>query len=111
MVSVSGFRGRVGRTLTPELIAGIAASYGDFLRAGGDDGPVVVGRDSRTSGSMLERATVAGLLSVGCTVIELGVVPTPTLMLAVRESGAAGGLAVTASHNPAEWNALKEEYE
>ena len=107
MVGVSGFRGRVGRTLTPELIAGIAASYGDFLRSEGDGGPVVVGRDSRTSGSMLERATVAGLLSVGCPVVELGVVPTPTLMLAVRESGAAGGLAVTASHNPAEWNALK----
>ncbi len=107
MVGVSGFRGRVGRALTPELVAGLAASYGAFLRDEGDDGAVLVGRDSRTSGPMLMRATVAGLLSVGCRVVELGVVPTPTLMLAVRDAGAAGGLCVTASHNPAEWNALK----
>ena len=107
MVSVSGFRGRVGDALTPELVAGLAACYGAFLREEGDEGRVVVGRDSRTSGPMLMRAAVAGLLSVGCRVVELGVVPTPTLMLAVREGDAAGGLGVTASHNPAEWNALK----
>ena len=107
MVSVSGFRGRVGDALTPELVARLAACYGAFLREEGDEGPVVVGRDSRTSGPMLMRAAVAGLLSVGCRVVELGVVPTPTLMLAVREGDAAGGLGVTASHNPAEWNALK----
>ena len=107
MSSVSGFRGRVGRSLTPELATGLAASYGAFLRAEGYGGPMVVGRDSRTSGPMLERGVVAGLLSVGCPVVELGVVPTPTLMLAVRDSDAAGGIAVTASHNPAEWNALK----
>lgn len=107
MVGVSGIRGRVGGSLSPELVAGLAASYGTFLREEGDDGPVVVGRDSRTSGPMLMRAAVAGLLSVGSRVVELGVVPTPTLMLAVRERGAAGGLGVTASHNPAEWNALK----
>ena len=107
MAGVSGFRGRVGDSFTPELVAGLAASYGAFLRDEGDDGPIVVGRDSRTSGPMLVRAAVAGLLSVGCRVVELGVVPTPTLMLAVRERGAAGGLGVTASHNPAEWNALK----
>ena len=107
MVSVSGFRGRVGESITPELVAWLAASYGTFLREEGDDGPVMVGRDSRTSGPMLMRAAVAGLVSAGCRVVELGVVPTPTLMLAVREGGAAGGLGVTASHNPAEWNALK----
>ncbi len=107
MASVSGFRGRVGASLTPELVAGLAASYGAFLRDEGDDGPLIVGRDSRTSGPMLMRAAVSGLLSVGCRVVELGVVPTPTLMLAVRDLDAAGGLGVTASHNPAEWNALK----
>lgn len=107
MVSVSGFRGRVGESVTPELFAGLAAAYGSFLRAEGDGDHVVVGRDSRTSGPMLARAAVAGLLSVGCRVTELGIVPTPTLMLAVRDLGAAGGLGVTASHNPAEWNALK----
>ncbi|MYH52653.1 MAG: phosphoglucosamine mutase, partial [Gemmatimonadetes bacterium] len=107
MVSVSGFRGRVGESVTPELFAGLAAAYGSFLREEGDGDQVVVGRDSRTSGPMLTRAVVAGLLSVGCRVTELGIVPTPTLMLAVRDTGAAGGLGVTASHNPAEWNALK----
>ena len=107
MVSVSGFRGRVREGVTPELFAGLAAAFGAFLRAEGDGDHVVVGRDSRTSGPMLERAAVAGLLSVGCGVTQLGIVPTPTLMLAVRDTGAAGGLGVTASHNPAEWNAFK----
>lgn len=107
MVSVSGFRGRVGDVVTPELFAGLAAAYGSFLQAEGDGAHIVVGRDSRTSGPMLERAVVAGLLSVGCRVTELGIVPTPTLMLAVGELGADGGIGVTASHNGAEWNALK----
>jgi phosphomannomutase len=107
MVSVSGFRGRVSEAMTPELVARIAASYGAFLRAEGEMGPVVIGRDSRTSGPALQRAAVAGLLTVGCDVVELGVVPTPTIMLAVKRSDAAGGIGVTASHNPAEWNALK----
>ena len=107
MVSVSGFRGVVGAPLTPELVCGLGAAYGAFLREEGDRGNVVVGRDSRTSGPMLERAVVAGLVSAGCDVVGLGIVPTPTLMLAVRDAEAAGGIAVTASHNPAEWNALK----
>lgn len=107
MVSVSGVRGRVGAPLTPELMAGIAAAFGGFLRQEGALGPVFVGRDSRTSGPMFQAAVVAGLQSVGCDVVTLGVVPTPTLLLAVREGGGAGGLGVTASHNPAEWNALK----
>lgn len=107
MVSVSGFRGIVGAPLGPSLVTGLAAAYGSFLRQEGDRGRIVVGRDSRTSGPMLERAVVAGLLSAGCDVTELGIVPTPTLMLAVRDSDAAGGVAVTASHNPAQWNALK----
>lgn len=107
MVSVSGVRGRVGAPLTPELMAGIAAAFGGFLRAQGAEGPVYVGRDSRTSGPMFQAAVVAGLQSVGCDVVTLGVVPTPTLLLAVRDGGGAGGLGVTASHNPAEWNALK----
>lgn len=107
MVSVSGFRGRISEAMTPELVARIAASYGNFLRAEGGAGPVVVGRDSRTSGPALERAVVAGLLSVGCDVVELGIVPTPTIMLSVADGDAMGGIGVTASHNPAEWNALK----
>lgn len=107
MVSVSGFRGRVGSVLTPELVAGLAAAYGAFLQADGAGKRVLVGRDSRTSGAMFARSAIAGLQSVGSDVVDLGVVPTPTLMLAVEDAAAAGGIGVTASHNPAEWNALK----
>lgn len=106
MVSVSGMRGRVGSPLTPELVGGIAAAFGAFM-AGGSRGPVCLGRDSRTSGPMFARAVTAGLQSVGVDVIDLDVVPTPTLLLAVKHHAAAGGIGVTASHNPAEWNALK----
>lgn len=107
MVSVSGVRGRVGDPLTPELMCGVAASFGAHLRARGDGRTVCLGRDSRVSGPMFARAVTAGLQSVGCDVVDLGVVPTPTLLLAVRHHGAIGGIGVTASHNPAEWNALK----
>ncbi|MEQ1855780.1 MAG: phosphoglucosamine mutase [Longimicrobiales bacterium] len=106
MVSVSGIRGRVGRPFTPELAAGMAASFGAFMTKG-SRGPIVVGRDSRTSGPMFTRAVMSGLESVGVDVVDVGVVPTPTILLAVRHHGAAGALGVTASHNPAEWNALK----
>jgi phosphomannomutase len=106
MVSVSGIRGRVGKSFTPELVAGIAAAFGAHMGRG-SRGPVCVGRDSRTSGPMFARAVFAGLESVGVDVIDVGVVPTPTLLLAVRHHGAVGAIGVTASHNPAEWNALK----
>jgi phosphomannomutase len=107
VVSVSGFRGKVARPLTPELIASLAAAFGAFLREEGDGDTVYLGRDSRTSGAMFADAARAGLISVGCRVVDLGIVPTPTLLLAAEEAGAAGALGVTASHNPAEWNALK----
>lgn len=108
MVSVSGFRGRVGDPLTPELVASVSAGLGAFLQREGAGNRIFLGRDSRTSGPMLVRAATAGLLSVGCDVVDLGMVATPTLMLAIREDGgAAGGIGITASHNPAEWNALK----
>ncbi len=107
MVSVSGVRGRVGAPLTPELMAGIAAALGAHLREIEGGRTVCLGRDSRVSGPMFARAVTAGLQSVGCDVIDLGVVPTPTILMAVRDHGAIGGIGVTASHNPAEWNALK----
>ena len=107
MVSVSGVRGRVADPLTPELMAGIAASFGTFMLGERGDGPICVARDSRTSGPMFSRAVIAGLQSVGVDVVDLGVVPTPTLLLAVEHSEAIGGMCVTASHNPAQWNALK----
>ena len=107
IVSVSGFRGKVARPLTPELIASLAAAFGGFLREEGDGDTVYLGRDSRTSGAMFTDAARAGLVSVGCRVVDLGIVPTPTLLMAAEDAGAAGALGVTASHNPAEWNALK----
>lgn len=105
MVSVSGVRGRVGDGLTPEVVSHFAAAFGAY--AGGVGARVVIGRDSRTSGPMFVRAATAALQSVGCDVIDVGVVPTPTVQLAVEHHGAAGGLAITASHNPVDWNALK----
>ncbi len=107
MVSVSGFRGRVGAPLTPELLTTLAAGFGAFLRREGAGDTVYLGRDSRTSGAMFAQAARAGLVSVGCRVVDVGIVPTPTLLLAAEEAGASGTLGVTASHNPAEWNALK----
>src|SRR5690606_30276970 len=107
MVSVSGVRGRVGAPLTPELMAGIAAAFGSYMTDARPGGTIMVGRDSRVSGPMYARAVIAGLQSVGCVVVDLGVVPTPTLLLAVEDAGAQGGLGITASHNPADWNALK----
>ncbi|HEX5521048.1 MAG TPA: hypothetical protein VFX29_05100, partial [Longimicrobiaceae bacterium] len=106
MVSVSGVRGRVGEGLTPEVIARFAAAFGAYVSRGGNR-TVVLGRDSRVSGPMFARAATAALQSVGCNVVDVGIVPTPTVQLAVEDLGAAGGLAVTASHNPIEWNALK----
>ena len=112
VVSVSGFRGRVGDPLTPELVCSLAAAFGAFVRdsaGAGDAGgaAIVIGRDSRASGPMLAGAASSGLVSVGCDVVDLGIVSTPALMLAVEHSDALGGIGVTASHNPAEWNALK----
>ena len=108
MVSVSGVRGRVGEALTPEIIAKFAAGFGAWAmsRTTGK-ARIVVGRDSRVSGPMFQPVVHAALQSVGCDVIDVGMVPTPTVQLAVEHHQAAGGLAITASHNPIEWNALK----
>ena len=106
MVSVSGMRGLVGTDLTPELVALHAAALGAWARQAGRP-LVVLGRDARTSGPMFERAATAGIMSTGAEVIDLGVVPTPTVQLAVEHHRAGAGLILTASHNPIEWNALK----
>jgi phosphomannomutase len=106
MISVSGMRGIVGTDLTPELVARHAAALGAWARASGRP-LVVLGRDARTSGAMFARAATAGLMSAGADVIDVGVVPTPTVQLAVEHHHAGAGLILTASHNPIEWNALK----
>ncbi|MBA3444050.1 MAG: phosphoglucosamine mutase [Gemmatimonadales bacterium] len=120
MVSVSGIRGHVGSDLTPEIVARYAAALGSWSASAQSARPshqsphssqarptVVLGRDARTSGPMFVHAAAAGLMSVGVDVIDLGIVPTPTVQLAVEHHRAAAGLILTASHNPIEWNALK----
>jgi phosphomannomutase len=114
MVSVSGVRGLVGTDLTPEVVARWAAAFGTWARDGRPNGrtarrpvSVVVGRDARTSGPMFVAAATAGLQSVGCDVIDVGLVATPTVQIAVEHHRARAGLMLTASHNPIEWNALK----
>src|SRR2546430_720387 len=105
MVGVSGIRGIVGKDLTEEIVARYASAFGLWAK---ERKPlVVVGRDARESGPAFERAVVAGLVSVGCSVVKVGLVPTPTVQLAVEHHAAGGGIAITASHNPIEWNALK----
>ena len=106
MVSVSGVRGRVGEALTPEVVATFAAAFGAWASRNGNRS-IVVGRDSRISGPMFTRVVHSALESVGCTIIDIGMAPTPTIQLAVEHHHAAGGLGITASHNPIEWNALK----
>lgn len=103
MVSVSGIRGIFGSDLTPENLVTYTASFGTWLKGG----RVVVGRDTRVTGPICEEIVVATLQSCGCDVIRVGVVPTPTVGLAVRHHQARGGIILTASHNPAQWNALK----
>ena len=109
MVSVSGIRGRVGEALTPEVVARYAAAFGAWAigEGRGSSKAIVLGRDSRVSGPMFHRVATAALQSVGCTIIDIGLTTTPTCQLAVEHHHAAGGLMLSASHNPIEWNALK----
>jgi phosphomannomutase len=111
MISVSGIRGRVGFGLTPEVVARYAAAFGAWAVARakerGGSPAVVLGRDSRVTGPLFHSVTRAALRSVGANVIDIGLTTTPTLQLAVEHHHAAGGLGITASHNPIEWNALK----
>ncbi|TVQ15985.1 MAG: phosphoglucosamine mutase [Balneolaceae bacterium] len=103
MISVSGIRGIFGEDLNPENLARFTAAYGTWI--GG--GTVVVGRDSRVTGELCEKIVAATLQSTGCDVILAGIVPTPTVAMEVLRHGARGGIMLSASHNPAEWNALK----
>jgi phosphomannomutase len=102
-IGPSGVRGVIGESLTPQLVTSFAAAFGTYCGAG----PILVGTDTRPSGEMIKQAAVAGLLSVGCTPVDVGVVPVPALMFHVREAGAFGGIAVGGSHGSLEWNALR----
>lgn len=102
-IGISGVRGVVGDSLTPQLVASFAGAFGTYCGAG----PIIVGTDSRPSREMVKQAMIAGLLGAGCTPVDVGIVPVPALQLHVRAVKAFGGICVTASHNPIEWNALK----
>jgi len=102
-IGVSGVRGVVGEFFTPSIACAFAQAFGTYV--GG--GRVVVGRDTRTSGPMLTHAVTSGLLAAGCEVVHLGIIPTPSLQAYIAATRARGGLAITASHNPSEYNAVK----
>ncbi len=102
-IGITGVRGIVGETFTPEVAVGFSQAVGTYL----DGGRILVCRDTRASGPMVRAAVLAGLLAAGCEVIDLGISPTPSLQLAVTWLEADGGIAITAGHNPSQWNALK----
>lgn len=110
--SISGIRGivggKVGESLTPQDIVRFTAAFGTWLseRAPGRK-KVVVGRDARTTGEVINRLVVSTLQSLGIDVVDLGLSTTPTVEIAVPEEHASGGIIITASHNPGNWNALK----
>jgi len=109
--SISGIRGTIGgqtgENLTPADIVKFAAGYGSWLIKQGTPPKVVIGRDGRISGEMVNSLVVNTLLGMGIQVIDLGLSTTPTVELAVKWEKAGGGIIITASHNPKEWNALK----
>lgn len=129
VVSISGIRGIFGTGLDPVNLVGFSTAYGQWIRARHSKGKahqlptgqtpsesasaeaqrprIVVGRDTRTTGQICEDIVCATLQSVGCDVIRVGIAPTPTVAMGVLRHQAAGGIIISASHNPAQWNALK----
>lgn len=103
MVSISGIRGIVGQTLVPEAMTKYVSAYAQYCKRG----HIIIGRDGRITGKNIEHIVVSTLLQMGCDVTALGICPTPTVALAVENLHAAGGISITASHNPIEWNGLK----
>ncbi len=103
MSSISGIRGIVGNGLEPETIVKYTNAYADFI----GKGSVVIGRDARITGEMVNQITTGTLLAKGIDVVDIGICPTPTVQFNVKKLKAQGGIAISASHNPNEWNALK----
>ena len=93
----------MGEALIPEMVTKFSAAFGEFLGTG----PILVGSDTRTSSEMFRLSVFSGLISTGSEIIDVGLCPTPTLQLMVEKLHASGGIAISGSHNPAEWNALK----
>jgi phosphomannomutase len=109
MISVAGIRGIIGDNITPDLFSKMASAFGSFR--GGQKAKIILGKDSRISGDMLKNAAYAALVSVGCEVIDIGLCATPTVGIQIRKQKAQGGIMISASHNPIQWNALKIMWE
>ena len=109
--SISGIRGTIGgkpgTSLTPIDVVKFTTAYGAWVSTQGSNKKIIIGRDGRISGGMVRDLVVATLQGIGCTVVDLGLSTTPTVEMAVKLENAGGGIILTASHNPKEWNALK----
>lgn len=101
--SISGIRATAGDSLTPQMIVNYVSAYSSQI----PEGAIVVGRDGRPSGQWIEKCAIGALLALGREVRVLGMVPTPTVQLLTEKTDAVGGISITASHNPDEWNGLK----
>jgi len=106
-VSYAGVRGIYGRSLTLDVAARFAHAFVRMLSARQADPLIVLGKDTRASGKALEQAVLRGLAQMECRVVDVGVVPSPTIQVMMRHEGADGGLTITASHNPPQWNGFK----
>ncbi len=103
MISISGIRGIIGDGLDPEVLVKYTSAYADFI----GKGTIVIGRDARITGDMVNSIVKGTLLAKGLGVVDIGICPTPTVQYTVKTLKAQGGIAISASHNPNEWNALK----
>ena len=104
IISVSGLRGIIGESLDPILAIRFTTAFAQLLES---DGPIIVTRDGRTSGPMLAQAICSGLMSIGREVLYGDVAATPTTGILVRQHKAAGGIQISASHNPPPYNGIK----
>jgi len=102
-IGISGVRGIVGETFTPHLVVQFTEAFATYVGRG----DVYICNDARPSGHMVRGAVIAGLLGAGCSPVDFGVCPIPTLQHAISGSNAIGGIAISAGHNPEDWNALK----
>jgi len=103
MVTISGVRGIIGESLFPKQIEKYVAAFGSLQKGK----KIILGRDSRVSGPFVRQLVIGVLMAQGYEVIDLGIVPTPTVQIIVQQEKAAGGIVVTSSHNPVQWNGLK----
>ncbi len=103
MASVSGLRGIIGESILPDLYVQYIMAYGSTVGGGN----IIVGSDTRVSAEYIRHLVYSGLMSTGCNIIDIGITPTPTVGKMINELGARGGIAISASHNPEQWNAVK----